>query len=66
MHAGNVMAEREDIESLERFKVEATGILEDAKFPLHKRESNVEELDGGDILMQAKLWVIIGTNERTP
>ncbi|CAB4026173.1 Hypothetical predicted protein, partial [Paramuricea clavata] len=34
-----------DIEDLEDFKREATKILEDAKFPVHKWESNVEELD---------------------
>ncbi|CAB3985963.1 Hypothetical predicted protein [Paramuricea clavata] len=34
-----------DIADLEDFKREATEILEDAKFPVHKWESNVEELD---------------------
>ncbi|CAB4008157.1 Hypothetical predicted protein [Paramuricea clavata] len=34
-----------DIADLEDFKCEATEILEDAKFPVHKWESNVEELD---------------------
>ena len=35
MRADNVMAEGENIESLERFRVEATGILEDARLPVH-------------------------------
>jgi hypothetical protein len=34
-----------DIADLEDFKREATEILEDAKFPVHKWESNFEELD---------------------
>jgi hypothetical protein len=34
-----------DIADLEDFKREATEILEDVKFPVHKWESNVEELD---------------------
>ena len=34
-----------DITELEDFKREATTILEDAKFPAHKWESNIEELD---------------------
>ncbi|CAB4033655.1 Hypothetical predicted protein, partial [Paramuricea clavata] len=38
-----------DIADLEDFKREATGILEDAKFPVHKWESNVEELDNESI-----------------
>ena len=38
-----------DIKGLEKFKVEATKIMEDAKFPIHKWESNVEELDGRDM-----------------
>ena len=34
-----------EIEELRKFKHEAKNILEDAKFPVHKCESNVEELD---------------------
>ena len=34
-----------DITELEDFKREAITILEDAKFPVHKWESNIEELD---------------------
>ncbi len=49
------MTVSEDIEGLERFKVEATCILEDAKFPLHKWESNVEELDGEDMPNPSKI-----------
>ena len=34
-----------DIRELKEFKREATEILEDAKFPVHKWESNVKKLD---------------------
>ena len=34
-----------DITELEEFKREATEILENAKFPVHKWESNAKELD---------------------
>ena len=34
-----------DVEELKRFKQEATEILESARFPVHKWESNVPELD---------------------
>ena len=34
-----------DVEELKRFKQEATEILESEKFPVHKWESNVPELD---------------------
>ena len=45
----------EDVEGLERFKVEATCILEDAKFPLHKWASNVLELNGEDMPNPSKI-----------
>ncbi len=54
-YVDNLMTVSEDIEGLERFKVEATCILEDAKFPLHKWESNVEELDGDDMPNPSKI-----------
>ena len=54
-YVDNFMTVSEDIEGLERFKVEATCILEDAKFPLHKWESNVEELDGDDMPNPSKI-----------
>ena len=34
-----------DVRELSRFKEEATEILESAKFPVHKWESDVQELD---------------------
>jgi hypothetical protein len=44
-YVDNLMKTGSDIADLEYFKREATEILEDAKFPVHKWESNVEELD---------------------
>ena len=44
-----------DIKGLEKFKVEATKIMEDAKFPIHKWESNVEKLDGRDMPNPGKI-----------
>ena len=64
-YVDNLMAVGEDVEGLERFKVEATGILEDAKFPLHKWDSNVEELSGRTCPIRVKFWVTVGTNKKT-
>ena len=44
-YVDNLMKTGSDIIELEEFKREATEILEDAKFPVHKWESNVKELD---------------------
>ena len=44
-YVDNLMKTGSDIADLEDFKREATEILENAKFPVHKWESNVEELD---------------------
>ena len=41
----NLIKTGNDVTELEDFKHEATAFLEDAKFPVHKWESNVEELD---------------------
>ena len=41
-YVDNLMKTGSDIADLEDFKREATEILEDAKFPVHKWESNVE------------------------
>jgi hypothetical protein len=38
----NIMQIGSDVSELEKFKVETTAILQGAKLPLHKRESNVE------------------------
>ena len=44
-YVDNLMKTGSDITELEEFKHEATEILEDAKFAVHKWESNVKELD---------------------
>ena len=44
-YVDNLMKTESDITELEGFKNEATEIFEDAKFPVHKWESNVKELD---------------------
>ncbi len=41
----NVMKTGSDLSELEKFKQEATEILEGVMFPLHKWESNVETLE---------------------
>ncbi len=51
----NLMMTNEDVESLEKFKIEATTTLADANFPLHKWESNVEELDGREMPNPSKI-----------
>jgi hypothetical protein len=45
IYVDNLMKTGSDIADLEDFKREATEVLEDAKFPVHKCESNVGELD---------------------
>ncbi len=44
-YVDHLMKTGSDIAELEDFKREATTILEDANFPVHKWESNIEELD---------------------
>ena len=41
----NLMKTGSDVRELSRFKEEATEILESAKFPVHKWESHIQELD---------------------
>ena len=41
----NLMKTGSDVTELEDFKHETTAFLEDSRFPVHKWESNVEELD---------------------
>ena len=44
-YVDNLMKTGGDVKELKRFKQEATEILESARFPVHKWESNVPELD---------------------
>ena len=48
VYIDNLMQTREEVEELEKFKREATSILESAKFPVHKWESDVEYLERED------------------
>ena len=41
----NLMKAGVDVRELSRFKEEAIEILENVKFPVHKRESDIQELD---------------------
>ena len=47
-YVDNLMKTGSGMEELKEFKQEATEILEGARFPVHKWESNIPELDSGD------------------
>ena len=44
-YVDNLMAAGESYEGLQKFKQQSTAILQDAKFPVHKWESNLAELE---------------------
>ena len=44
-YVDNLMCTGTNVEDLEKFKTQATGILEDGKFTIHKWKSNVEKLE---------------------
>ena len=44
-----------NVETLEKFKEQATQILEDAKFPVHKWESNVIAIESEDMPNPGKI-----------
>eukprot|EP00795_Rhopilema_esculentum_P000677 gene677-biopygen7196 len=48
-YVDNLMATGESCESLQKFKQQSTAILEDAKFPVHKWESNLAELESEEM-----------------
>lgn len=43
------------MKELEQFKREATNILESAKFPIHKWEYNLPELESEDVVNPSKI-----------
>ena len=47
-YVDNLMKTGSGVEELKEFKQEATEILKGARFPVHKRESNIPELDSED------------------
>jgi len=57
-YVDNLMQTGEEVEELEKFKREATSILESSKFPVHKWESDVEYLESEDSTNPSK---ILGT-----
>ena len=54
-----------NVEDLEKFKTQATGILEDGTFTIHKWESNVEKLESEDMGNPSKIPGTYGTKEKT-
>ena len=54
-YVDNLMKTGSQIEDLERFKEEATHILESAKFPVHKGESNVIALESENMQNPGKI-----------
>ena len=53
----NVMKTGNDLLELEKFKQEATEILEGVMFPLHNWESNVETLESEECQTPRRFWV---------
>ena len=49
-YVDNLMYGAEDIENLEKYKEQSCDILESAKFPVHKWESNVESLESDEVM----------------
>ena len=45
----NLMVTGWSCESLQKFKQQSTAILQDARFPVHKWESNLAELESGEM-----------------
>ena len=54
-HVDNIMQIGIDVSELEKFKLEATEVLESAKLPLHKWESNVEASESEDMPNPSKI-----------
>lgn len=58
-YVDNLMKTGQGLEEMERFKTEATQILEQARFPVHKWESNLRELESDGMTNPSK---ILGLN----
>jgi hypothetical protein len=58
-YVDNIMQIGGDVSELQKFKVEATEILESAKLPLHKWESNVESLESEDMQNPSKILGLV-------
>ena len=64
-YVDNLMCTGTNVEDLEKFKTQATDILEDGKFTIHKWESNVEKLDSENMGNPSKILGHIWDKERT-
>ena len=64
-YVDNIMQICSDVSELEKFKVEATEILESAKLPLHMWEFNVESLESEDMLNPLKILGLIWERRKT-
>ena len=54
-YVDNLMKIGDDVDELSKFKHEATEIMEDGKFPVHKWESNVQSLESENMLNPGKI-----------
>ena len=54
-YVDNLMCTGTNVEDLEKFKTQATDILKDGKFTIHKWESNVEKLDSENMGNPSKI-----------
>ena len=54
-YVDNLMKTGSDVEELQVFKQEATNVLKEAKFPVHKWESNVKTLESADVPNPSKI-----------
>ena len=54
-YVDNLMKTRDDVDELSKFKHEATEIMEDGKFPVHKWESNVQSLQSENMPNPGKI-----------
>lgn len=54
-YVDNLMKTGEEEQELKKFKIEATSILESARFPVHKWESDVETLESEDSTNPSKI-----------
>ena len=55
-YVDNLMCTGTNVEDLEKFKTQATGMLEDGKFTIHRWESNVEKLESENIENPIKIF----------
>ena len=64
-YVDNLMKTGQGLEEMERFKSEATQMLEEARFPVLKWESNPLELESDGMTNQARYLDSVGTNKTT-